>query len=58
METIEELAKQGLVHKAMNLASEQGVDSGKAAEAITNGLLSMPFNFSFSKEKIEERGIN
>lgn len=56
---IEVLARQGLVHEAMEVAKKAGIDDKKTAEIITKGLVSMQINHSFSsEEKIEQRGIN
>lgn len=51
---IETLARQGLVHEAMDIAKKEGVDDQTCALMITKGLTSMQINFSFLEGKIIE----
>jgi 3-hydroxyisobutyrate dehydrogenase-like beta-hydroxyacid dehydrogenase len=51
---VEMLARQGLVHEAMDVAKQAGIDDQTCASIITKGLISMQINFSFLEGKIIE----
>ncbi|MDD5013449.1 MAG: hypothetical protein PHD93_03620 [Candidatus Pacebacteria bacterium] len=51
---VEMLARQGLVHEAMDIAKKAGIDNDQCASTITKGLTSMQINFSFLEGKIIE----